>query len=338
MRLILATCFLAHLLFCSAHVLPSHRYVLNCDDAEAHQAAGVAVQYVNARHRQGYKFAFNRVESILQIPSAGGEELYLFELDLLETVCPHVSPTPLEQCPVRQRIDQAVEADCDVKMRKHNNTFEVVSAKCKSELKSAEKMDRLCPNCPLIAPFNDSRVVHAVDVTLQKFNSLNNTNFYNLHETGRAKIQRGHTDVTYVEFVAAATNCTKEDTAAGLLCVVDAGPKGHYATCSGTVVKHATAADEVTVNCAVHDPQPQNEAQAPQPAPAVPVGPGFIPSRFHHNLYFNELGPQSSESNSAEQHLLAAHAHRAVKRSLTGTPVHTNVGRIPLCPGRKIHF
>lgn len=340
MRLQLATLFLAQLLLCSAHVVPSGTPVLNCDDEEAHQAAAEAVRYTNAHHHHGYLFALNRVEKIIQLPSHGPDEIYLFELDLLETVCPHVSSKPIEQCAVRSKIEQAVEADCDYKMRKHNNTYEVLLAKCKSELKSAEKLLRVCPNCPLIAPFNDTRVVHAVDVALHKFNSGNNTNFYGLHEIGRGRIQQGVSDTTIVEFIAAVTNCTKEDAAAGLNgCVEEHGPNAHFATCSGTVVKLPGAADEeVSVKCEIHDAQPQKDAQAPLPGPVAPVPPRFVPSRFHHNLYFNNLSPPSSESNSAEHHLLAAHAHRAVKRSLTGQPVHANVRRLPLCPGRKIHF
>lgn len=54
---------------------------------------------------------------------------------------------------------------------------------------SAEKLPWLCPKCPHVAPLNDTRVVHAVDVALQKFNSGNNTNFYSLHEIGRGRIQ-----------------------------------------------------------------------------------------------------------------------------------------------------
>ncbi|XP_018422566.1 PREDICTED: alpha-2-HS-glycoprotein [Nanorana parkeri] len=302
MRLLLATLFLVQLLFSLAHVVPSNNQVLNCDDEEAHQAAAVAVQYINAHHHSGYKFTLNQVEKIIPLPSHGADEIYFFELDLLETLCSHVSSTPIEQCAVRPKIEQAVEADCDFKMRKHNNTFEVLRGKCKSEIKSTEKLRRMCPGCPLLAPFNDSRVVHAVDVALHKFNSGNNTSYYNLHEIGRGRVQ-------------------------------------HYASCSGTVVKLPGVADEdVTVKCVIHEPQPRKDAQAPQPAPVAPVVPGFIPSRFHHNLHFNNLGIHSSESNSAEHHLLAAHAQRAVKRSLTGEPVQTSVGRPPLCPGRKIHF
>ncbi|KAM5165148.1 alpha-2-HS-glycoprotein [Mantella aurantiaca] len=340
MKLLLATFLLAQLLLCSAHVVPSNSPVMNCDDEEAHRAAAEAVRYINNVHQSGYKFALNRVEKIIPLPSHGTDEIYLLELDLLETECSHVSPTPIEQCAVRQRIEQAVDADCDFKIRKHNNTYEVLKAKCKSELKSAENLLRLCPDCPLLAPLNDSSVVHAVDVALHKFNGGNNTVFYNLHEIGRGKIQHGVSDTTIVEFIASATNCTKEDAEAGLKeCVEDSGPEAHYATCSGTVVKLPRPADEdVTVKCTVHEPQPRKAAQPPQPAPVAPALPGFTPSRFHHKLHFNNLSPHSSESNSAEHHLLAAHAHRAVKRSLTGQPVHANVGKLPVCPGRKIHF
>ncbi|XP_072264279.1 alpha-2-HS-glycoprotein [Pyxicephalus adspersus] len=335
MRLLLATLFLAQVLLYSAHVVPLSNRVINCDDDEAHQVAAAAVQYINAHHHHGYKFALNQVEKILPLSLHGTDEMFFIELELLETVCSHVNPTPLEQCAVRPRIQQAVEADCDFKVRKHNGTFEVLRVKCKSEIKSSEKIVCPYPDCSLLAPLNDSRVVHAVDVALHKFNSGNTTNFYSLHEIGRGKIQHGVSDV---EFIATSTNCTKEDAGSGLkACVEESGPNAHFASCSGTVVKLPGAVDEdITVNCAIHEPQPRSDA--PQPAPVAPVHPGFIPSRFHHDLHFNTMSPHSSESNSAEHHLLAAHANRAVKRSLTGQPVQSNVRNVPLCPGRKIHF
>ncbi|XP_068137215.1 alpha-2-HS-glycoprotein [Hyperolius riggenbachi] len=339
MRLLLSILFLLQVLLCSGNT------VLNCDDAEAITAGRVALDYINRLPRRGYKFDLERIENIYSLPSHGNGELYHFELDLIETTCPHVSPTSPENCPIRSRFEQVVEGDCDVRLLKINNTFTVTNMKCKSKIDSAEKFLRDCPNCPFLAPFNDTRVVHAVDVSLHKFNSGNSTVYYHLHEIGRGQIQQTSTPngvikTTAVEFIAVASNCTKEDINAGLSpCVDETGLNAHFATCSGTVEKLPEAVDEdVAVQCTVLEPQPALDAQAPQPVPAPPMLPGLPPSRFHHNLNFNNLSPHSSESHSAEQVLLAAHAKQKVRRSLTGEPVQAQVARVPLCPGIKLRL
>lgn len=72
----MATCFLANLFFCSAHVVPSNSHVLNCDDDEAHQAAAVAVQYINAHRHKGYLFTLNQVDNIVPIASVRLVDLF----------------------------------------------------------------------------------------------------------------------------------------------------------------------------------------------------------------------------------------------------------------------
>ncbi|XP_040284239.1 alpha-2-HS-glycoprotein [Bufo bufo] len=315
---------LASLLLCQAVVLPLTQTgrVVNCDDPEVHEGANLAVKHINSQHRTGYKFALDRVENVHVRSSALGEFFYL-ELDLLETVCPSLSPEPLMNCSVRPITEQAVEADCDVKLQKQNGTFTVLRTKCKSELDSAENLLRPCPGC-LLAPLNDTQVVHAVDVSLKKFNGGNNTVFYLLHEIGRGRIQSGISNSVHVEYIITASNCTIDDVNAGVdPCVKETGVNAHIGVCTGSVVKHQGAVDEeVTVTCTIYEPQ-VIEVAAPPPPLALPQT-QRVHSHFHHSLH---LDPQSSESNSAEQ------AHHAVRRSLTKEPWP----HLPLCPGRKLH-
>ncbi|XP_066457744.1 alpha-2-HS-glycoprotein-like [Eleutherodactylus coqui] len=329
---------LALLPLCRSAVLPLPQpsRVVNCDDAEAHEAANAAVQYMNSNRKTGYKFALNRIEDIF-VHGSAPVEVFTVELDLLETKCPSLSPTPIEQCPVRPVVERAVEGDCDIKLKKDNGTFTVIGIRCKSELDSVENMLKFCPNCQL-APLNDTQVVHAVDVSLHKFNTGNNTAFYLLHEIGRGKIQSGISNSVDVEFVIAASNCSIDDANSGAACVENSGAGAHFGACSGSVVKNQAAADEdVVVQCAVYETQPGNVEQAVVPhVPLAPPQTNVVKSHFHHNLHYSSLGPLSSESNSAEQ--LAAQGSHAVKRSLTGQSVPPSAPRLHLCPGRKIHY
>uniref|UniRef100_A0A8C4IVB6 Alpha 2-HS glycoprotein n=1 Tax=Dromaius novaehollandiae TaxID=8790 RepID=A0A8C4IVB6_DRONO len=88
--------------------LPIHKAVptappppLGCDDPESEAAAELAVNYINDHSHHGYKFALNRIENVRVIPQVSEELILFLELDLLETECHILSPTPLENCTVR---------------------------------------------------------------------------------------------------------------------------------------------------------------------------------------------------------------------------------------------
>ncbi|KAE8603719.1 hypothetical protein XENTR_v10014444 [Xenopus tropicalis] len=264
--------------------------------------------------------------------TANGEVFYV-ELDLLESKCPWVSPTPAENCPVRPRAEQAVEGDCKVKLQKQNGNFTVIGVSCKSKPDSAENVFRACPTCWLLAPLNDTQVAHAVDVALADFNNGNNTVYFKLHEIGRAQIQGPANNKVQVEFIFVATNCSKEQALDS--CVALTGDDAQYGSCVGSVTQLPGAQDEeLDVQCAVYEPQ---QPQVDPSIPLVPAQPSVVHGHFHHNLRHSSLGPHSSESNSAEKHL-AFHSKSAIKRSLGGKHAGPNVLVRPLCPGKKIFF
>ncbi|KAM4694579.1 alpha-2-HS-glycoprotein [Discoglossus pictus] len=338
MRLLLVSLFFAQMLFCtgvSLSVKPSGR-LIDCDDPEAHEAASVSVHHINAHHHHGYKYRLQRVENIKALPETAQGEVFILELDLLETICPVVSPTPVENCSVRPAREQGVEGDCDVKLVKLGGNFTVHGVRCKSEIESAEDF---CAGCKFLAPLNDTRVAHAVDSSLVKFNSGNNTVFYKLHEIGRAKMQAVSGNKVDVEYVIVASNCSLDDASLNASsCVVQTNENRHYGACHATLFKQLGAEgneeEDVTVQCTIYDPQPGIEPQPVIPAdPLAPAQPKVVHGLFHHNLHHSSLGPISSESSSAEH---AAPAKQAVKRSLTGEPVPPSIVMVPLCPGRKI--
>lgn len=53
---------------------------------------------------------------------------------------------------------------------------------------SAEDVRKVCPHCPLLAPLNDTRVVHAVEAALAAFNARNNGSYFQLVEVSRAQL------------------------------------------------------------------------------------------------------------------------------------------------------
>ncbi|KAF0047214.1 hypothetical protein F2P81_000847 [Scophthalmus maximus] len=104
-----------------------------CDSPKAEEAALVAQDYLNGQHTHGYKYALNRIEDIKVQVEPNGQETYVLEIDLLETNCHVLDPTPLANCSVRPKLLTAVEGDCDVVLKRVGGVLTVTAFKCKTE-------------------------------------------------------------------------------------------------------------------------------------------------------------------------------------------------------------
>lgn len=321
---------------------PSYR-VLNCDDPESEQAAMVAMDYLNKKLLGGYKHTLNQIDKVEVWPRRPMGEVFEMELDTLETTCHALDPTPVANCSVRPLVDHAVEGDCDFHVLKQDGQFTVLSAKCDSSPDSAEDLQKICPDCPLLAPLNDTKVVHAVDAALKAFNTQTNGSYFQLVEISRGKLAHlSHT--TYVEFAMAATDCAAQEVTDPTTCNLLA--EKQYGFCKGALTE-MLGKEEVSVTCTVFPPQTQlDNSPVTSPSldnlgatPAV-LGPlrmaapplPLPANRAHHNLRVLLMDTASVESASGEAHV--GKAPNVVQPSVpvaAGPVVHP-------CPGRIRHF
>lgn len=322
----------------------------NCDDPETEQAALAAVDYINKHLLQGYKHVLNQIDKVKVWPRRPFGDVYVLEVDTLETTCHALDPTPLANCSVRQVAQHAVEGDCDFRVLKLNGQFSVSFAKCHSTPDSEEDVRKVCPNCPLLARHNDTRVVHAVEAALAAFNAQNNGSYYQLLEISRAQLVPLPVS-TYVEFAVAATDCVAKEVTDPAKCNLLA--EKQYGFCKATL-NEKISGEEVSVTCTMFQTQPvvihpkpdganaatpetvleqATAASAPdgQPAASLVVGPMVVsapkgpPShRVHYDLRHAFSGVASVESASGE----AFHPHVADAAGPVARP----------CPGRIRYF
>ncbi|XP_054441058.1 alpha-2-HS-glycoprotein [Pteronotus mesoamericanus] len=330
---------------------------LNCDDPETEQAALVAVDYINKYHDRGYKHTLNQIDKVKVWPRRPVGEVFEIEIDTLETTCHVLDPTPVANCSVRQLTQHAVEGDCDFHVLKQDGQFSVLFAKCDSSPDSAEDVRKVCPDCPLLAPLNDTKVVHAVDAALATFNARNNGSYFRLVEISRAQLVPLPAS-TYVEFAVAATDCVAKEVTDPAKCNLLA--EKQYGFCKAIVTEKVDG-EAVEVTCTVFQtqpvlPQPQPDTNSPtpgdalaapppppadQPAAGVAVGPlaGVAPppaalvNRAHYDLRHTFGNVASVESASGE----------AVQVGKAPTAVQPDAAAAikPLvrpCPGRIRHF
>ncbi|KAI5940256.1 alpha-2-HS-glycoprotein [Manis javanica] len=327
----------------------------NCDDPEVEEAALAAVEYINKHRLQGYKHTLNQIDKVKVWTRRPTGEVYELEIDLLETTCHVLDPTPVANCTVRQLQEHAVEGDCDFRILKLDNQFSILSAKCDSSPDSAEDVHKVCPDCPLLAPRNNTRVVHAVEVALATFNAQNNGSYFQLVEVSRAKISLLPPSIL-VEFVVAATDCAAAEVVDSAKCNLLADKV--YGFCKATVTEKV-GGEDVVVTCTVFpkelvvlQPQPDGadaEATTSVVGAAVPASlaavqlVGFLLARdvpvappvhqAHYDLHNSFAGVASVESASGE----AFHVEKISKEAQPGIILGPGPVVRP-CPGRIRHF
>ncbi|XP_007934223.1 alpha-2-HS-glycoprotein [Orycteropus afer afer] len=315
---------------------------LNCDDPETEQAAQVAMDYINAHRLRGYKHVLNQIDKVKVWSRRPMGEVFELELDTLETTCHVLDPTPVANCTVRHFMDHAVEGDCDFRVLKQDGQFVVLFAKCDSSPDSAEDVIKICPDCPLLGPVNDTKVVHAVEAALAAFNAQSNGSYYQLLEVSRAQFMPLPPS-TKVEFAVVATDCVAKDVTDPTKCNVPA--EKQYGFCKARITEKA-GGEDVSVTCTVFQtqpvvPQPRSDdinvavdppAPAPTladpPVPALVGGPMVVAApqpppvhRVHYDLRHAFSGVVSMESTSGE-------AFHPVK-----PPVLTGPGPVVVGPG-----
>ncbi|KFQ37070.1 Alpha-2-HS-glycoprotein [Mesitornis unicolor] len=339
--------------------LPIHKAVpaappapLGCDDPESEAAADVAVNYINSHSHHGYKFALNRIENIRVLPQGPNNDIVFLELDLLETNCHILSPTPLANCTVRSFTEHAVEGDCDVKLQKLDGKFSVLASKCHSHADSSEDILRLCPDCPLLASLNNTEVSTAVTAALNDHNSKTAVSQCKVSETIFLFYQYHPAHIVIVEFAVAATNCSAAEAKDNVeACQLLPADQSNFGFCKATMV--TLPREDLKVDCQLYGHQVPildvpflsrvfQPASQDTPAGSVPsVAQGFP----NHNLRVSHNNPFASESSSSEFPSSVLSAKSVAKRAVAEVAQHEKVPRPvgfvpppPPCPGKIRHF
>ncbi|KAA8587354.1 alpha-2-HS-glycoprotein 2 [Etheostoma spectabile] len=174
-----------------------------CDSPEAEEAAQVARDYLNTQHTHGYKYALNRIEDIKIYTKPDGD-MYVLEIDLLETDCHVLDPTPLANCTVRPKILTAVEGDCDVVLKRVSGALTVTAFKCKTE----ESTEDFCVGCYTLLPLNDTTALEFVQASLATFNNMTVNGTFTVMEVGRMSSQVvSGGPIYFAEYIVVEANC-----------------------------------------------------------------------------------------------------------------------------------
>uniref|UniRef100_A0A672US93 Alpha 2-HS glycoprotein n=1 Tax=Strigops habroptila TaxID=2489341 RepID=A0A672US93_STRHB len=271
-------------------------------------------------------------------------DIIFLELDLLETTCPILSPTPLANCTVRSFTEHAVEGDCDVKLQRVDGMLSVLASKCHSHADSSEDVLQLCPDCPLLASLNNTEVLTTVTAALNDHNSKTADAYLRLLEIGRAKIQYHPAHVVSVEFAVAATNCSAEVAKVNVeACQLLPEDQSNFGFCRATMVTRPS--QDLTVDCQLYGHQPGVTYSQPGQDTSAGLVPSVVQGFTNHNLRLSHNNPVASESSSSEFPTSMLSAKPVAKRAVADVAQHDKVPRPvgfvpppPPCPGKIHHF
>ncbi|XP_076152049.1 alpha-2-HS-glycoprotein 2 [Alosa pseudoharengus] len=310
-----------------------------CDSLEAEAAAAVFQDYINAQRTSGFKYALNQIDKI-KIKTLADMEIYKMELDLLETKCHVLDPTPVAACPVRTKAEVAVDADCDVAFIKSGGVLKVTAHRCKTEPESAEDM---CLGCPQLLALNDTNALQMATVSLAAFNNRTanvSISKYAVLEVGRLSTQviAGGPHI-FAEYAIVETNCTTTDDDN---CVPLNKTVATYGFC-----RAGSASAGVAVDCRIFPPQlavdPNTNVTMPATSRPVPPTNNTVPVSGIMPLLMADM-MLSAESAELLEPVKVASIIPIVKRQApaaetvapSGQPVP--VPFVPICPGKKKHF
>uniref|UniRef100_A0A667YCU1 Alpha-2-HS-glycoprotein 2 n=1 Tax=Myripristis murdjan TaxID=586833 RepID=A0A667YCU1_9TELE len=296
-----------------------------CDSPEAEAAALVAQDYLNAQHKHGYKYALNRIEDIKIISTPAGDVTYVMEVDLLETDCHVLDPTPVANCTVRPKVLTAVEGDCDVVLKNVGGALTVTAFKCKTE----ESTEDICLGCPTLLPLNDTNALDLVHASLAHYNNNSINATYMLLEVGRLTSQIVSGGPAYkAEFVIVEGNCTNDA----------CEPLNDIMATHGFCTASSSSA---TVDCKIFPNMVKYSINS------IIQYTFFLILFIHHGLKHHKLtrfhNPElntllSAESlESAEVVPVAPAVSVVAGASPASDPSTTPISLVPLCPG-KIRF
>ncbi|XP_074009873.1 alpha-2-HS-glycoprotein [Numenius arquata] len=332
--------------------LPAHRAApaapppapLGCDDPESEAAAEFAVNYINGHSHHGYKFALNRIDNIRVVPQGLNNDIMFLELDLLETTCHILNPTPLANCTVRSFTQHAVEGDCDVKLQKLDGKLSVLASKCHSHADSSEDLLQMCPDCPLLASLNNTEVLATVTAALNEHNSNSADPYLQLLEIGRARIQYHPAHSVSVEFAVAATNCSAGEAKDNVeACQLLPEDQSNFGFC--TASRLIRPSEDLRVDCQLYGHQPGVTYSQPGQDTSAGLVPSVAQGFTNHNLRLSHNNPVASESASSEFPSSVLSAKPVAKRAVAEAAQHDKVPRPvgfvpppPPCPGKIRHF
>ncbi|XP_053369637.1 alpha-2-HS-glycoprotein [Clarias gariepinus] len=308
-------------------VMATHLSPVPCDDKSVMKLARLAVNYINEDRQEGYKFALNRLFNVHVHPQGPAGKVYYLDLDILETKCHVLSRKSWKRCDIRPFMETQISGNCNTTiLHTPDGLSYLYSYDCTLVPDPPEKLQKTCPDCPLLLPVDSDRAVSSAKITLRSYNGQSTLPVQlTVAAITRASHQASPVAASFVEYTVQECSVPPVDEA---LCVPAAAGKGPIGFCGGTVFGTDAIPTDVKVSCEIFHPQrtwnsvgsdigtKQTFLPSPQPevlsypsvleravptlhdtSPVIQIDP--VQQLLPHTP--NQLSSESSESSSSEE-------------------------------------
>ncbi|XP_062869277.1 alpha-2-HS-glycoprotein-like [Trichomycterus rosablanca] len=225
-----------------------------CDDKSVEKLAKLAVAYINEDRQEGYKFALNRIFNVHVHPQGPAGKVYYLDLDVLETKCHVRSPKPWKRCDIRPFMETQIAGNCNTTVLHTLDGFSYLySYDCMLVPDSPEKLQRTCPDCPLLLPVDSYRALSSAKMSLSSYTRQSTLPVQlTVASITRASHQVSPVDTVFVEYTVKECSVPPAEETS---CVSADPGKGPVGFCVGTVSGADTSQADVKVSCEIFHPQ-----------------------------------------------------------------------------------
>ncbi|XP_077440584.1 alpha-2-HS-glycoprotein-like [Vanacampus margaritifer] len=209
---------------------------VTCNNQSVAVAARLGVQYINGKHKHGFRFRLQEVQSSNYLLVSGGCYIDV-NVKLVQTTCHFTNPKPEDQCELWQRDERGAVATCSIEFWVMWGVAEVTRYECttRPELTN-EEIVTICPNCPMSLPLDDPTAVKAAHDSVVKFNrESKHLNYFTLMEVAHVTMRDVATigKVTWLKLALVETTCPRETTKMAA-CAPRCSDRAHHAFCNTT--------------------------------------------------------------------------------------------------------
>ncbi|XP_058257486.1 alpha-2-HS-glycoprotein [Hemibagrus wyckioides] len=306
-------------------VMATHLSPVPCDDKSVMKLARLAVNYINEDRQEGYKFALNRIFNVHVHPQGPAGKVYYLDLDVLETKCHVLSRKSWKRCDIRPFMETQITGNCNTTiLHTPEGLSYLYSYDCTLVPDPPEKLQKTCPDCPLLLDVDSDRAMSSVKTTLRSYNGQSTLPVQlTVAAITRASHQVSPVAASFVEYTVQECSVPPVDEA---LCVPAEAGKGPIGFCGGAVFGAEATPTDVKVSCEIFHPQHSRnsvsidavtrQVEKPSPAPVVPVRPAVLDAPvptfpgglldpvqqlLPHSPNSYQSSSESSESSSEEE-------------------------------------
>ncbi|XP_023250281.1 fetuin-B-like [Seriola lalandi dorsalis] len=259
---------------------PSEPVPTPCNDKAVEKLSRLAVTYINEDRNDGYKFALNRIANVHLHAQGPAGNVYYLDLDVLETKCHIGSPKPWKRCDIRPFMETQISGNCNTTILHTPEGYSYLySYDCTLMPDPPEKLQQICPTCPLLLPTDSPQAMSTAQLTLTSYKRQSKLRAgLGVKRITRAAAQVVPVKASFVEYTVQVCpeGVTERGTCQHLTLNSDTETAGF---CAGSVHGDINTHPDVQVSCEMFKVQNVDILRPLQPQvhdlPQDPVSPTF---------------------------------------------------------------